>query len=231
MANWWGWRTGWVEPPRYLRKIDVAPPPRRVSFWARCAVMFTLNVQLPATISFGSSCLYALIASGANASHLVGLLFWVTVATGWLLSRLAPGVTHARLLAVGTLGYARLVGKRSLKTKSDIEHFYEMTFQLDLPPEATPPGYRSSWSQWARHNFFTFVAQEVVRLQDEPVEPVLYLPERPGVGVPLDGIPVTVASDGGFDAVRSPALRMVMPISALLLFAANLARASVALLS
>jgi hypothetical protein len=139
---------------------------------------------------------------------------------------LARSIGRAGLLAAGHLGYAKLVAKEPTGAKVNNKRVYKLTFELDLPPEATPEAYRAAWSQWSKKHRFTFKTHETTKLEDEPEEPVLYLPDKPGSGLPLDTASLRITPSGGLEADGSPPLRLLMPA----LVIANIVAVVIALL-
>lgn len=148
--------------------------------------------------SFGASAGWTLFIP------VVGLLF--------LLRFLARDIGRAKLLSQGQVGYAKLVEKRPTGGSINKQPVYVLAFELDLPPETTPEAYRAAWSQWSKKHRFTFKTEQVAELVDEPEEPVLYLPDKPGSGIPLDALSVTATPEGGFTSGGSGMGRLFLPM-------------------
>lgn len=124
---------------------------------------------------------------------------------------LARGLLHLRLLRTGQLGFAKLVESKPTGGRVNKRPVIAYTFELELPAEAAPAQYRAGWKQWAKTHRFTFKTHQGSAITDEPLEPVLYEPTKPGSGIPLDALPLRPTPAGGLDAVGNAALRLLLP--------------------
>jgi hypothetical protein len=120
------------------------------------------------------------------------------------------GARRAGLLKHGQLGFAKLVEKKPTGATVNYQRVHVYVFELDLPEEV-PAVYRQGWQSAARKHRFTFKTHLGARLEDDPVEPVLYDPKRPGSGIPIDALPILITPSGAIAGTGSVALRLAAP--------------------
>jgi hypothetical protein len=117
---------------------------------------------------------------------------------------LRHGLKACRLLAHGRLAHGRLVNKSRTNISVEDDPVYELAFAFQ------PEGYDREYRCTVR-------SHEPEELEDEPVEPLLYLPSDPNQAVMLDGIP------GGVEFTRAGQFRAKKPLQSLLLILSPLA--------
>lgn len=108
------------------------------------------------------------------------------------------GLNKRKLLKIGELGHAKLIGQEPTNTKVNDQTVYKLIFEF-APQSNAPPGvgYRSPSGQAAEPVRFHHKTHNTSALMDDPFEAVLYNPKQPSQVYLVDALPGGTGIENG----------------------------------